>query len=78
MDKSKFTKHISLKNIRINDVFWRSFMERVRTQVLPYQWEALNDRVPDATPSYAMRNFKLAAEKTSGKNRIRLAESSLF
>jgi DUF1680 family protein len=39
-------------------------MERVRTQVIPYQWEALNDRVPGATPSYAIRNFKLAAELT--------------
>jgi DUF1680 family protein len=64
MDTSKFTKHISLKNIEINDVFWKTFMERIRTQVLPYQWEALNDRVPGAAPSYAMRNFKLAAEKT--------------
>jgi DUF1680 family protein len=39
-------------------------MERIRTQVLPYQWEALNDRVPGAEPSCAIRNFKLAAELT--------------
>lgn len=39
-------------------------MERIRTQVIPYQWEALNDRVPGADPSYCVRNFKLAAELT--------------
>jgi DUF1680 family protein len=39
-------------------------MERIRTKVIPYQWDALNDRIPDAEPSYCMRNFKLAAELT--------------
>jgi DUF1680 family protein len=39
-------------------------MERVRTNVIPYQWKALNDEVPRAEPSYAIRNFKLAAELT--------------
>jgi DUF1680 family protein len=39
-------------------------MDRVRTTVIPYQWEALNDRIPGAEPSYCMRNFKLAAELT--------------
>jgi DUF1680 family protein len=39
-------------------------MERVRTQMIPYQWEALNDRVAGADPSYCLRNFKLAAELT--------------
>jgi DUF1680 family protein len=39
-------------------------MERVRAKVIPYQWEALNDRIPGAEPSYCMRNFKVAAELT--------------
>jgi DUF1680 family protein len=39
-------------------------MERVITRVIPYQWEALNDRIPGAEPSYCMRNFKLAAQMT--------------
>jgi len=39
-------------------------MERIRSKVIPYQWEALNDRVPGAEPSYCIRNFKLAAELT--------------
>ncbi|GHU72692.1 hypothetical protein FACS189450_10950 [Spirochaetia bacterium] len=64
MDKSKYTTHIPLNDVKINDSFWAPFMERVRTKVIPYQWEALNDRIPGAEPSYAMRNFKLAAQLT--------------
>ncbi|GHV38819.1 hypothetical protein AGMMS49546_09850 [Spirochaetia bacterium] len=64
MDKSTYTTHIPLNNIKISDSFWAPFMERVRTRVIPYQWEALNDRVPDAEPSYSIRNFKLAARLT--------------
>ena len=33
----------------------------MRTQVIPYQWEALNDRVPGAEPSWCMHNFRAAA-----------------
>jgi len=64
MDKSKFSTHVSVKDITVTDSFWGSIMERVRTQVIPYQWEALNDRVPDAEPSFCMRNFKIAAQMT--------------
>ena len=64
MDNAKHTEFIGLKKIAINDSFWTPFMERIRTQVIPYQWEALNDRVPGADPSYCVRNFKLAAELT--------------
>jgi len=64
MDNSKHTEFIDLKDIVVFDSFWGAFMERIRTNVIPYQWEALNDRVPGAEPSYCMRNFKLAAELT--------------
>jgi len=64
MDNTKSTEFVDLKNIVLFDSFWDPFMERVRTKVIPYQWEALNDRVPGAEPSYCMRNFKLAAELT--------------
>ncbi len=37
-------------------------MELVRTEVIPYQWEALNDQVEGAEPSYCMRNFRIAGK----------------
>jgi DUF1680 family protein len=64
MDGSQFTTYLSLKQVTIKDSFWSPFMERVRTKVIPYQWKALNDRIPGAEPSYCIRNFKLAAELT--------------
>lgn len=42
-------------------------MELVRTEVIPYQWEALNDRVPGAEPSFCMKNFKLAGKLNARK-----------
>jgi len=64
MDNLKHTEFVDLKNIAVSDSFWGPFMDRIRTSVIPYQWEALNDRIPGADPSYCMRNFKLAAELT--------------
>jgi DUF1680 family protein len=56
----------SLDRVRIDDRFWTKYQDLVRTVVLPYQWEALNDRVPGAEPSGAIRNFKVAAGLEEG------------
>jgi hypothetical protein len=37
-------------------------MELVRNEVIPYQWDALNDKVEGAAPSFCMRNFKVAGK----------------
>ena len=60
MKRENFSSPLDLKQVRITDRFWGREQELVRTEVIPYQWEALNDRVPDAAPSYCMRNFKVA------------------
>lgn len=62
MDNKNFTKPIDLKQIQITDDFWKKQIALVRDTVIPYQWEALNDRVPDAQPSYCMHNFKVAGK----------------
>ncbi len=64
VNSSKHNVFVNLKNISVSDNFWKPFMERIRTVVIPYQWEALNDRIPNADPSYCMRNFKVAAQMT--------------
>ncbi|WP_052297648.1 glycoside hydrolase family 127 protein [Leadbettera azotonutricia] len=64
MDNSQFTMPVSLGNVEISDKFWSPFMERVRTEVIPYQWQALNDKVEGAEPSFCIRNFKVAAMMT--------------
>ena len=60
-------KPISLKNFKVADGFWKDEMELVRKEVIPYQWEILNDRVEGAAPSFCMRNFKIAGKITKDK-----------
>ncbi|WP_123039664.1 glycoside hydrolase family 127 protein [Cohnella candidum] len=58
---------LSLKGVRIQDPFWSEYIRLVRDVVVPYQWDALNDRVPGAEPSRAIRNFKIAAGEETGE-----------
>ncbi|MHB0777678.1 glycoside hydrolase family 127 protein [Halomonas sp. WWR20] len=51
---------------RITDSFWSRYIDLVRDVVVPYQWEVLNDRVPDAAPSHAIDNFRIAAGERQG------------
>lgn len=55
------------RSITIEDKFWKDYMELIRQNVIPYQWEALNDRIEDAEPSYCMQNFKVASGAIEGK-----------
>ncbi len=57
---------LSMKDIVIKDKFFGGYMDLIRTHVIPYQWEALNDRIEGAEPSYSMQNFKIAAGKLKG------------
>jgi DUF1680 family protein len=54
------------KQLTISGSFWTRYIELIRTEVIPYQWEALNDRIPDAAPSYAIYNLKIAAGRMTG------------
>lgn len=62
MNKTEFSNHIGLKNIEITDPFWKNEIELVRREVIPYQYEALNDRVEGAEKSYAIDNFVKAGK----------------
>jgi DUF1680 family protein len=42
-------------------------MDVIRNEVIPYQWEALNDRISDAPASHAIKNFKIAAGEATGE-----------
>lgn len=56
------SRAIKLQNFSVNDRFFKEKMELVRKEVIPYQWEILNDRVKEAAPSFCMRNFKIAGK----------------
>lgn len=61
------SRTLPLKNVSISDGFWSEYIELVRQVVVPYQWEALNDRIPEAEKSHAVRNFKIAAGEEQGE-----------
>lgn len=56
----KINKPVDLKSVTVTDKFWSFEMDLIRKEVIPYQWEILNDRVPEAAPSYCMHNFRAA------------------
>ncbi|WEV75940.1 beta-L-arabinofuranosidase domain-containing protein [Bifidobacterium sp. ESL0800] len=62
-DRNVHSHPLGIGNVKVTDRFWSSEQELVRTSMIPFQWETLNDRVPEATPSYAMHNFKAAARQ---------------
>ncbi len=57
MNAKVFSSHISSNKIKINDPFWNQKIELVRNEVIPYQYEALHDRIEGAEKSYATENF---------------------
>ena len=61
MEQKRFSTPVAVTDVTVTDAFWQREMELVRREVIPYQWEALNDRVPDAEPSWCMHNFRAAA-----------------
>ena len=58
---------ISLKNIAITDGFWNKYRNLVKDVIIPYQWDTLNDNVPDAEPSHCIENFRIAAGEKNGE-----------
>ncbi|MUG45188.1 glycoside hydrolase family 127 protein [Paenibacillus woosongensis] len=70
MSKSIPFQHVDrvpLNHVNIQDDFWSYYIDLVRSVVVPYQWDALNDRIEAAEPSGAIRNFKIAAGLEEGE-----------
>ena len=66
MEKERLAD-ISLKNITITDKFWNKYRSLVKEVIIPYQWNTLNDNVPDAEPSHCIENFRIAAGEKTGE-----------
>lgn len=63
----KTNEFAPLKNVRVNDEFWGKYTDIAKNVIIPYQWQALNDLVPDTEPSHAIKNFKIAAGEEEGE-----------
>ena len=60
-------RSVPLKNINITDSIGKFYIDLVKDVVIPYQWDALNDRIEDAEPSGCINNFKIAAGEKDGQ-----------
>jgi uncharacterized protein len=58
---------IPLRAVKLSDRFWCERQSIVRNSVIPYQWEALNDRVPGVDPSHTIENLRIAAGESEGE-----------
>lgn len=56
-----------LNRITVTDPFLGEYQRLIRDVVIPYQWEALNDNIPDAEPSHALANYRIAAGLEDGE-----------
>jgi len=69
MNARRFTDPLPLKDVMVRGGFFGGFQKTVLDNVIPYQWEALNDRVPDAAGSFCISNFEIAAGLKQGAHR---------
>ena len=67
MKNNQHTTPVGQKFVQLDDPFWASYQTLVLDSVIPYEWEALNDRVEGAVKSYCMQNFHVAAGLEEGK-----------
>ena len=64
----KYRTPIALDQVRITDELYGPMLRLVAERVLPYQWEALNDRVPGTEKSHCLDNFRVAAGDLPGRH----------
>ena len=47
--------------VKIRDEFWSPRIEKICREIIPYQYEVLNDAVAGIPHSHAIENFRIAA-----------------
>jgi len=67
MDKQNRIVPVPMERVAIQDGFWSGRIDRMAQDIIPYQWNALNDNIPGAEPSRAVDNFRIAAGLSDGK-----------
>ena len=62
------SERIPVKSFFADNGFIGKMQKLVREEVLPYQYNILNDAIPGIEKSHAIENIRLAAEKLRGKD----------
>ncbi len=67
---------LPLKDIRIHDHIFGHYIEKLHTEIIPYQWSILNDHGSPDAPSSCLRNFRIAAGLEQGERRGDICQDS--
>ena len=67
MNQPDVLQEVDLHKLKVTDAFLGEYQRLVRDVVIPYQWDALNDRIEEADPSHAIENFEIAAGRKDGE-----------
>lgn len=67
MNQPDVLQEVDLHKLKVTDAFLGQYQRLVRDVVIPYQWDALNDRISEADPSHAIENFEIAAGRKDGE-----------
>ena len=67
MNQPDVLQEVDLHKLKVTDAFLGQYQRLVRDVVIPYQWDALNDRITEADPSHAIENFEIAAGRKDGE-----------
>lgn len=58
---------VQLNRTKIRDSYWDRYIDLVKSTIIPYQWNILNDKIPGAQTSHGLMNFKIAAKREIGE-----------
>ncbi len=58
---------VPLRDIKLRDPLFGHYIGKLYTEILPYQWEVLNDRAPSGAKSGCLRNLRIAAGLEQGE-----------
>lgn len=59
---------LAIGDIQINSGMFADYQMLIREKVLPYQWQILNDQIPNAAKSHCIKNFQIAAGLAEGEH----------
>ena len=69
MNRKSTRYPLPLGQVRIEDSFWTPYTQLVTKQIPPYQYQVLQDALPDVPESHCIENFRIAAGESEGKFR---------
>lgn len=64
---NKPMRSVALADVKLNEGLLGDKNKLIRTKVIPYQWQALNDEIAGVIPSHAIKNFRIAAGEIEGE-----------